>query len=1214
MADKPNYITLAHLRTAISALLNKIDTKPNEEDFANVAFSGDYSDLTNRPDLSDYVNWTTYSELAGYASSVASVNGILKGDGSGNITAATAGTDYQTPLPSQSGNASKFLTNDGSGNLSWDVGTWNGVSLAKQSSTYGGDNTYVPATNSLTPLNMSFTKYTYTPTANAIAKYDTNSYLYSTTPTATDNSTKVATTAFVKSKVESLGTVLNYKGTKATAAALPSSGNTAGDVWIVTEDNSEHVWNGSTWEEFGPTIDLSGYMEKGIDYVTAGAGPDNISLLGTKATAEGVNTLATGDYSHSEGYVTKAIGEEAHAEGAGSYAFGTGSHAEGQSTKAIGNYSHSEGTGFTTGDSFAISGSTDGVTYTYPSTYSFLTEDDLKDNILVITIGGTTITRPIYSADTTNSQITLYDPIDEDTVSVLSSQSCTIIRTNAKGNNSHTEGIENTASGIASHAEGINTIAKGDYSHTEGAQTIASGDLAHAEGYATRAESDNSHAEGNETTASGINSHAEGSYTSANGTASHTEGNMTIANGSSSHAEGYYTQANGDYSHAEGYYSSTYGSQSHAEGQGLTFTVSFNAPSGTTYPIFEGKPSDIYQNCPARILGETAEITGFGVSGGKISSITFDKTLENSQGYRSLQFYGTCNSQSHSEGLGTIAYDEAQHAGGKYNIPVTGAEVIGGGTSSTPANIRVLDWSGNETLAGKLTLGAGPVNNMDATTKQYVDTAIGNAASITMIDHSGPTTTQLNSLTINKLTQAQYNAISTPDPNQLYFITDDTIYAEKSYVDNLFANVDALPSQSGNSGKFLTTNGTTASWDTLNLSDYVPTSTTTSYGDGDVTNIIDNTGLSGYGNGEPCIELRSYYTEPDTAGENDSEAFLQINPYGISIGGNLSFEWGGLDASDLSSGTVNWSRLPTSRIYDATASRTANTVLAAPNGSAGAATFRALVAADIPSLPGSKISSAVANATTAASCSGNAATATTASSVSRATFGDSSNGTHDANSMTSNGLYYYSSNGPATSIGASTTDGAIYCQAYSTSWVGQIAQDYRDGDLFIRGKNNGTWQSWKRVWVTGDSVTGAVWNDYAEYRETDTQEFGRCVIENGDDTMSLSTQRLQKGCSITSDTWGFAQGKTEKAKTPIAVSGRVLAYPFENREEFKNHIGDAVCSGPKGTVSIMTDEEIQKYPLSIIGTISAVPDYEEWGGGSDRDPVKVNGRVWIRIK
>lgn len=171
--------------------------------------------------------------------------------------------------------------------------------------------------------------------------------------------------------------------------------------------------------------------------------------------------------------------------------------------------------------------------------------------------------------------------------------------------------------------------------------------------------------------------------------------------------------------------------------------------------------------------------------------------------------------------------------------------------------------------------------------------------------------------------------------------------------------------------------------------------------------------------------------------------------------------------------------------------------------------------------------------------------------------------------------------------------------------------------LYYRIYNAASWAAWKQVWIAGDAVTSAVWNDYAEYRETDTIDAGRCVSEVGDDSMTLSTKRLQKGCSITSDTWGFAQGQTEKAKTPIAVSGRVLAYPYEDREEFRKHIGDAVCSGPNGTVSIMTDEEVAKYPLSIIGTISAVPDYEEWGGGGnepDRGPVKVNGRVWIRVR
>lgn len=102
-----------------------------------------------------------------------------------------------------------------------------------------------------------------------------------------------------------------------------------------------------------------------------------------------------------------------------------------------------------------------------------------------------------------------------------------------------------------------------------------------------------------------------------------------------------------------------------------------------------------------------------------------------------------------------------------------------------------------------------------------------------------------------------------------------------------------------------------------------------------------------------------------------------------------------------------------------------------------------------------------------------------------------------------------------------------------------------------------------------------------------------------------------RGCNIVSDTYGFAIGESKKAQLPIAVSGRVLAYPYEDKEEFKNHIGWPVCSGPNGTVSIMTEEEEMKYPSRIIGTISAVPDYEIWHGGAD---VIVDGRVWIKVR
>ena len=185
-------------------------------------------------------------------------------------------------------------------------------------------------------------------------------------------------------------------------------------------------------------------------------------------------------------------------------------------------------------------------------------------------------------------------------------------------------------------------------------------------------------AEGHNTTVSGNYSHAEGSSTVASGSVSHAEGTTTTASGYASHAEGYGSTASGNYSHAEGFYSTAAGVQSHAEG-------SSSARGNRSHA--EG------QNTSAQ------------------------------------------GDMSHTEGVYTMAVRKSQHVFGEYNIAddtgqdstVRGAyvEIVGNGTdSSNRSNARTLDWSGNEVLAGTLTVGADPTNNMEVATKQYVDGAI----------------------------------------------------------------------------------------------------------------------------------------------------------------------------------------------------------------------------------------------------------------------------------------------------------------------------------------------------------------------------------------------------------------------------------------------------------------------------------------------------------
>ncbi len=140
-------------------------------------------------------------------------------------------------------------------------------------------------------------------------------------------------------------------------------------------------------------------------------------------------------------------------------------------------------------------------------------------------------------------------------------------------------------------------------------------------------------------------------------------------------------------------------------------------------------------------------------------------------------------------------------------------------------------------------------------------------------------------------------------------------------------------------------------------------------------------------------------------------------------------------------------------------------------------------------------------------------------------------------------------------------------------------------------------------------VKNAVWNDYAEYRKTNPDvKYGQTVIDNDDGSLSIANARLLPGAQVVSDTWGHIMGETDDAKTPVAVAGRVLAYPYRDRNEY--HAGQAVCTAPNGTIDIMTREEIRDYPDCIVGIVSEIPSYETWGSNN----INVDGRIWIKIK
>ena len=157
--------------------------------------------------------------------------------------------------------------------------------------------------------------------------------------------------------------------------------------------------------------------------------------------AQGGNTSAYGQYSHSEGICTVASGSGSHAEGASAYTLNQGSHAEGVSTSAYGKGSHVEG--FKTVANY---------NYAHAEGHS---------------------TYALSSQTHSEGQ-----------------------RTSAYGIGSHAEGDLSFASGACSHAEGNASYSLGNRSHAEGSATSAYGICSHSEGLHTIASADYSLAVG----------------------------------------------------------------------------------------------------------------------------------------------------------------------------------------------------------------------------------------------------------------------------------------------------------------------------------------------------------------------------------------------------------------------------------------------------------------------------------------------------------------------------------------------------------------------------------------------------------------------------------------------------------------------------------------------------------------------------------------------
>ena len=416
-----------------------------------------------------------------------------------------------------------------------------------------------------------------------------------------------------------------------------------------------------------------------------GDGGEKVGRFGTGTGAEIFNVyalnIASGNYSHAEGFNTTAKGEASHVEGRSSYAEGEYSHAEGEETHAGGYGAHAEGTGVSaTGQ------------YSHAE-------------------GNNTIAEGDQSHAEGN-------------------------RSHAEGDASHSEGDNTTAKGNASHSEGWGSHAEGYCTHAEGYETTAKGDASHAEGWGSHAEGNNSHAEGHNSHAEGNYSHAEGDQSHAEGTYSHAEGTHTHAEGAGSHAEGFNTHAHGNASHAEGG-GWAYVKRITGEADATTYAIDSvdNLVVGAAI-----RNVILNNNVPTYI---TAKIMALDVDNSTITvsrTLSVETALDNHgvDIYVSGLALGQC---SHVEGYRNIAAGSSQHVQGEFNVidpeyniknPTDRgkyAHIVGNGTDHTArSNAHTLDWGGTAWYAGEVKVGGTGQDDKNAkklATEEYVDSKIG---------------------------------------------------------------------------------------------------------------------------------------------------------------------------------------------------------------------------------------------------------------------------------------------------------------------------------------------------------------------------------------------------------------------------------------------------------------------------------------------------------
>lgn len=309
--DPTQYYTKTDVDAAISG-------KVESADLANVATTGDYDDLTNKPTLFS----GDYNDL-----------------------------DNKPTIPTVPTNVSDFTNDAGYLTQHQDIsGKANTADLASVATS--GD--YNDLTNKPTIPTVPTSNTAFTNDAGYLTQHqdisgklnvsDFNSYSAST---ATAIGSKLDSTAYTPTDLSNYYTkTQTYNKTEVDnlVASGGGGGSTSGSGFVVVQgtfNNFSGVVN-SLSEYYSTEIGEHAVIE-GDGANVIGGDPRLIIAKGNRSHAEGSCTQALGYYSHAEGNTTIASGDSSHAEGRDTKANGSYSHVEGYNTIANGGKAHAEG-------------------------------------------------------------------------------------------------------------------------------------------------------------------------------------------------------------------------------------------------------------------------------------------------------------------------------------------------------------------------------------------------------------------------------------------------------------------------------------------------------------------------------------------------------------------------------------------------------------------------------------------------------------------------------------------------------------------------------------------------------------------------------------------------------------------------------------------------------------------------------------------------------